>query len=82
VFQDIAQPNQVDIFLKNCNAFLKRGGFGLLALKARSVDVSRRPTDIFKEVRVQLEKSNMVIVDYRTLEPFERDHAMFVCKKK
>jgi fibrillarin-like pre-rRNA processing protein len=82
VFQDIAQPNQVDIFLKNCDAFLKKGGFGLLALKARSVDVSMRPTEIFKDVRRQLEQSSMVIVDYRTLEPFERDHAMFVCKKK
>jgi len=82
VFQDIAQRNQVGIFLKNCDAYLKRGGFGLLALKARSVDVTARPRDIFREARIQLEKSSMVVVDYRDLEPFERDHAMFVCKKK
>ena len=82
VFQDIAQRNQVGIFLKNCDAYLKRGGFGLLALKARSVDVTARPRDIFREARILLEKSSMVVVDYRELEPFERDHAMFVCKKK
>jgi fibrillarin-like pre-rRNA processing protein len=82
VFQDIAQRNQLEIFLKNCNAYLKKGGFGLLALKARSVDVAMRPRDIFKDVRMQLEKSSMVVVDYRELEPFERDHAFFVCKKK
>jgi fibrillarin-like pre-rRNA processing protein len=82
VFQDIAQRNQVEIFLKNCDAFLKKGGFGLLALKARSVDVSKRPREIFRDVRMQLDKSIMVVVDYRDLEPFERDHAMFVCKKK
>jgi fibrillarin-like pre-rRNA processing protein len=82
VFQDIAQRNQVGIFLKNCDAYLKRGGFGLLALKARSVDVTKRPREIFREVRILLEKSSMVVVDYRELEPFERDHAMFVCKKK
>ncbi|KYK27249.1 hypothetical protein AYK26_04245 [Euryarchaeota archaeon SM23-78] len=82
VYQDIAQRNQVDIFLKNCDAYLKKGGFGLLALKARSVDVSKKPGDIFKEVRKQLEKSSMVVVDQRKLEPYEKDHAMFVCKRK
>lgn len=82
VFQDIAQRNQVEIFLKNCDAYLKKGGFGLLVLKARSVDVSKRPREIFRQVRMELEKSSMIVVDYRELEPFERDHAMFVCKKK
>jgi fibrillarin-like pre-rRNA processing protein len=82
VYQDIAQRNQVDIFLKNCDAYLKKGGFGLLAVKARSIDVAKKPKEIFREVRRQLEQSSMVIVDYRELEPFEKDHAMFVCKKK
>jgi fibrillarin-like pre-rRNA processing protein len=83
VFQDIAQRNQVKIFLDNCNLFLKPGGFGLLALKARSIDVSRRPADIFREVRAELEKDKgIIIVDYRELAPFEKDHAFFVVKKK
>ena len=80
VFQDIAQRDQVSIFVRNCKAFLKKGGFGLLAIKARSIDVSKKPKDIFREVRVELEKY-MVIVDYRELAPFEKDHAFFVCKK-
>jgi fibrillarin-like pre-rRNA processing protein len=82
VFQDIAQRNQVEIFLKNCDAYLKKGGIGLLAIKARSVDVAKWPKEVFREVRRMLESSIMVVVDYRELEPFERDHAIFVCKKK
>lgn len=81
VFQDIAQKNQVEIFLKNCDAFLEKGGFGILALKARSVDVTKRPREIFKDVRITLEK-HITVVDYRDLDPFEKDHALFVCKKK
>lgn len=81
VYQDIAQRNQTEIFLKNCKLFLKNGGFGLLAVKARSIDVTKRPREIFKQVRSELEKE-LTIVDYRELEPFERDHAMFVVKKK
>jgi len=81
VFMDIAQKNQAEIFIKNCKAFLKPGGFGLLALKARSVDVSRNPKEIFREIRTKLEKE-FSVVDYRELDPFEMDHAMFVVKKK
>ena len=81
VFQDIAQREQVGIFLKNCDVCLKSGGFGLLSLKARSVDVTKNPKQIFTSVRAELQK-HMVIVDYRELSPFEKDHAFFVVKKK
>lgn len=80
VFQDIAQRDQVSIFLKNCQIFLRKGGFGLLAVKARSIDVTKNPKSIFHQVRAQLEKQHP-IVDYRMLEPYELDHAMFVIKK-
>ena len=80
VFQDIAQRNQVEIFLRNLDLFLIKGGFGLIAVKARSVDVTKKPSLVFKEVRRVLEK-HMTIVDYKTLEPFEKDHCLFVVKK-
>jgi len=41
VFMDIAQKQQAEIFIKNCKLFLKPGGFGLLAVKARSIDVTK-----------------------------------------
>ncbi len=81
VYMDIAQRNQVEIFTKNCHAFLKQGGFGLLALKSRSIDVTKKPAVIFKEVRAALEQE-FVVVDYRELYPFEKDHALFVVKKR
>jgi fibrillarin-like pre-rRNA processing protein len=81
VYQDIAQRNQTEIFLKNCRLFLKQGGFGFLCVKARSIDVTRKPKEIYKDVRKKLERE-ITIVDYRELDPFEKDHAVFVCKKK
>ena len=81
IYQDVAQKNQVEIFLKNVDLFLKEDGYALLALKARSIDVTKQPKQIFKEVREKLEK-NLTIVDYRELEPFQKDHCMFICKKK
>ncbi len=81
VFQDIAQRDQAEIFIKNCDKYLKKGGFGILVVKSRSVDVGKKPKQIFNETRQYLE-SRITIVDYRELDPFEKDHCIFVCKKK
>jgi len=81
VYQDVAQKNQVDIFLKNVGLFLKDNGYALFAVKARSIDVTKNPKQIFREIKEKLEKT-LTIIDYRELEPFQRDHAMFVCKKQ
>ncbi len=79
VYQDIAQKNQVEIFLKNTDLFLKKGGYALLALKARSIDVTKKPRVIFQEVFKELEK-HVKVIDQKFLDPFEKDHAFFVCK--
>jgi len=79
VYQDVAQKNQAEIFLKNMR-FLEPGAFGILCVKARSIDISRNPKGIYNEVRHELEKE-ITVVDFRTLDPFEKDHCMFVCKK-
>lgn len=83
VYQDIAQRNQVEIFLKNCDMYLKQGGFGMLAVKARSIDVTKRPQELFKLLRKELEDNKgYTVIDYRELAPFEKDHAFFTVKKK
>ena len=81
LYQDIAQRNQVEIFLKNYDKFLKKDGFGLLCIKARSIDVTKNPKQIFKHVMKELSEKT-IVVDYRILEPYEKDHAFFVIKKK
>lgn len=81
VYEDVAQRNQVEILVKNCNLFLKRGGLAMIAIKARSVDVAEKPAKIFAEAKRQLEE-HFRIVDYRGLEPLQKDHAFFVCVKK
>lgn len=80
LYQDIAQKNQVDIFLKNVSAFLKPGRFGLLVIKARSIDVTKEPSVIFDQVKKQLEE-HVVIADKVLLSPYQKDHCLFVCKR-
>ncbi|MEK6968973.1 MAG: fibrillarin-like rRNA/tRNA 2'-O-methyltransferase [Nanoarchaeota archaeon] len=80
VYQDIAQKNQAEIFIKNCQLFLKKGGYGLLAVKARSIDAKKKSKQIFEEIRKQLEQI-FTVIDYKILEPYEKDHCMIIIKK-
>lgn len=80
IYQDIAQKMQIEILFKNLR-FLKPKGYALIAVKARSIDVTRHPSKIFVECREKLEKQ-LKVLDWRTLDPLEKDHAFFVCQKK
>ena len=60
--------------------YLKKGGYGLLAVKARRIDVKRRPEDIFVKIRTALDKI-FTVIDYKTLDPLEKDHCMIIIKK-
>ena len=80
VYQDVAQRNQCEMFINNCNLFLKKGGYGLLAVKARSIDIKRKPKDLFTEIRKKLDKI-FTVIDYKTLDPMQKDHCMIIIKK-
>ncbi|WP_456419945.1 fibrillarin-like rRNA/tRNA 2'-O-methyltransferase, partial [Methanocaldococcus infernus] len=43
IYEDVAQPNQAEILIKNAKWFLKKNGYGMIAIKARSVDVTKDP---------------------------------------
>lgn len=80
LYQDVAQRDQEGIFLRNVE-FLKAGGTGLLMLKARSVDVAARPSDVYEHARSVLSRQGLEILDLRALGPFEQDHAAIVVRK-
>ena len=76
VYQDIAQRNQVDIFVRNMAAF--EAERGILMLKSRSVNVNRKPREVFAEVNKQLVAKELKIKDVVPLERYSKDHAAFV----
>jgi fibrillarin-like pre-rRNA processing protein len=76
VYQDIAQRNQVDIFVRNMAAFDSE--HGVLMLKARSVNVNRRPKEVFSEVRKELLAKGFRVGSVIDLERYSKDHAAFL----
>ena len=80
IYQDIAQKNQVEILFKNLQ-FLKNNGHVLLAVKSRSIDVTKRPAEIFNAVEKQLSQK-LKVIDKKELDPFEKDHCFIFAKKR
>ena len=79
LYQDVAQRDQVGIFLRNLT-FVRPGGFGLLCVKARSVDVAANPKAVYAEARHALAKA-VTVVQVVELGPYERDHAAILIEK-
>ncbi len=79
VYQDVAQRNQVEIFVRNMAAF--EAGRGILMLKSRSVDVNKRPKDVFAKVRKQLTDACLKVRAVVDLDRYAKDHAAFVVEE-
>jgi fibrillarin-like pre-rRNA processing protein len=60
--------------------YLRKGAYAILSLKCRSIDVSKRPQEIFKIVLEDLKKK-VEVVDFKPLEPYEKDHYIFLVRK-
>ncbi|MCX6688351.1 MAG: fibrillarin-like rRNA/tRNA 2'-O-methyltransferase [Methanoregula sp.] len=80
VYQDVAQPDQAAIAIRNC-AFLKTGGVLVLMLKTRSVDVRKDPADVFHETLNLLTSAGLFVKESVWLVPYHADHAAIICTK-
>lgn len=81
VYCDISQPDEIEIFIRNCDRYLRTNGFGMIAIKSRSIDVVREPDEIYKEAEKKIKDAGYVHIETVKLDPFEKDHAIIVCKK-
>jgi len=78
VYSDIAQPDQARIIADNLDMFLCGSGDFLLCVKARSIDVTREPQQIFKEEARVLEVRGYKVAKILPLDPYEMDHCMII----
>ncbi|MBS7633498.1 fibrillarin-like rRNA/tRNA 2'-O-methyltransferase [Candidatus Bathyarchaeota archaeon] len=81
IYCDVAQPEQAKILADNADKFLKDSGWAMLAVKAQSIDVTKKPEEVYKsEVKI-LKKRGFSIKEVVLLEPYDKAHAMIVAQK-
>lgn len=76
VYQDVAQRNQVEIFVRNMAAF--EAEHGILMLKSRSVNVNKEPGAVYEQVELELVGRGFRVADSIRLDRYSKDHACFV----
>jgi fibrillarin-like pre-rRNA processing protein len=79
VYSDIAQPDQTEIAILNCQMFLKDGGYLFLVIKARSIDVTQSPKKII-ENEIKKLHSDFSVIQNIDLMPYDKDHALVVAR--
>ncbi len=82
IYCDIAQPEQAQILVDNAKVFLKKNGWIMLAIKARSIDVTKEPSEVYKREIAILENNGFQIHQVIHLEPYDKDHAMILAQYK
>jgi fibrillarin-like pre-rRNA processing protein len=80
VYQDVAQKNQSLIATANSLRYLLPGGTLLLMIKARSVDVTLSPEEVYQREIEDL--SGLDVLRTADLLPYHRDHMAVQAKRK
>jgi len=75
VYQDISQRNQSEIFIRNVMRYLKKDGQGIIMVKARSIDISMKPKQVYKLVTENLKEHRLNIINIIDISRYEKDHA-------
>ncbi|MEM3690800.1 MAG: fibrillarin-like rRNA/tRNA 2'-O-methyltransferase, partial [Candidatus Micrarchaeia archaeon] len=80
IYEDVAQPEQDEIMMKNAEMFLKKGGYAMMAIKSQSVDVTKKPKEVYERILDRLSKK-FEILETHELSPFDKDHLFVVMRK-
>jgi len=81
LYEDVAQPDQSDILIKNAKMFLKKGGIAMIAIKSQSIDVLKDPKAIYKKVKDDL-KDMFELIEEVDIDSYANDHLFLVLRKR
>lgn len=79
IYQDIAQPNQAEIMIRNSEQFSPN--YAMLAIKSRSIDTVRSPKKVFRE-EIEKLKERFNVMQIIDLRPYDKDHILVNLKSK
>ncbi len=82
IYCDIAQPEQAKVLADNADLLLVADGWIMLAIKAQSIDVTKDPSEVYKQESNTLEARGFQVEAVVHLEPYDKAHAMIVAQHR
>jgi len=80
IYEDVSCKEQAEILLAN-SSLLKQKGYALFAIKSQSIDVSKNPKEVFKEVKQKI-SSTFEILQEINIEKYHKHHLFLLLRKK
>ncbi len=81
IYQDVAQPDQAAIMMRNASFFLRKGSYAMLCVKSQSINASANKQDVYRGVKSLLRE--YFTIEFETeLDPYDKDHMFLVLRKK
>ncbi|MDD5023025.1 MAG: fibrillarin-like rRNA/tRNA 2'-O-methyltransferase [Candidatus ainarchaeum sp.] len=81
IYEDVSQPNQSEILIRNAIEFLKKNGIAMIAVKSQSIDVIKDPEEVYKKVIGEL-KEYFEVIEKVNIDSYDKGHVFLVLKKK
>ena len=75
LYQDISQRDQAEIFTSNIKRYLKKKGQAIIMVKARSINVSLKPKQVFEDIINKFIDYGFTIEKLINISQYEKDHA-------
>lgn len=79
IYQDVSAREQDEILIRN-SKMLKPGGYAYVAIKSQSIDISRRPEEVYKEFIKNISK-DFEVLERLNIERYDKKHLFLVLKK-
>ncbi len=79
IYQDISARDQA-LIIKANSIFLKKGGYAYFIIKSQSIDISKKPKDVFDQELSKL-GDEFEVVETLSLEPFDSMHLFAVLRR-
>ncbi|MDE1849140.1 MAG: fibrillarin-like rRNA/tRNA 2'-O-methyltransferase [Candidatus Micrarchaeota archaeon] len=79
IYEDVAAPDQADILIRN-STLLKKRGLAYIAIKSQSIDISKRPKEVF-EGFLERVSGHFTVVETIDIGRYDKKHLFVVLKK-
>ncbi|MBD3341866.1 MAG: fibrillarin-like rRNA/tRNA 2'-O-methyltransferase [Candidatus Lokiarchaeota archaeon] len=81
IYQDVAQPNQTDILLRNASYYLKENGILIYLVKSQSIDSIAKPEKVYAREKETLMNAGYKLLESVDIDKFADNHIAFILKK-
>lgn len=79
IYQDVSARDQAHILIEN-SRFLKKNGSAYFVIKSQSIDISKKPNEVYKNELDKL-KGRFLMQEKLSLEPYDSMHLFTVLRK-